>query len=271
MDKIKAILEVFLVFASILFAIVLLGISSLGRWERSITSRYFFEYMLMILIPLLLLVIMRREFTAYGISLKNLKYHINIAGTCFIPVAVASMSYSFLNYRRWDGAVALVVIKIALLFVLAFLLRKKLTAGNFGILGAFIVFIPGIFSGASIAFGKAISTFIFYFLFLGPGEEILFRGYIQSRLNRAFGRPYRFFGVKWGMGLIIASFMFGLMHVLNVGSLINGHWEFEPWWGVGTVFSGLVLGFVREKTGSIVAPAILHGLPQAIAYSLLGM
>ena len=36
-------------------------------------------------------------------------------------------------------------------------------------------------------------------------------------------------------------------------------------WGFWTIFSGLVMGFVREKSGSVFAPALLHGIPQAIA------
>jgi membrane protease YdiL (CAAX protease family) len=50
-----------------------------------------------------------------------------------------------------------------------------------------------------------------------------------------------------------------------------GNWHLTPWWGLWTFFAGLVLGFVREKTGSIVAPTILHGLPQAIAAAFLGI
>jgi membrane protease YdiL (CAAX protease family) len=41
-------------------------------------------------------------------------------------------------------------------------------------------------------------------------------------------------------------------------------------WGFWTFFGSFVLSYVREKTGSIVAPALLHGLPQAIAVALLG-
>ena len=107
-------------------------------------------------------------------------------------------------------------------------------------------------------------------LFLGFGEELLFRGYIESRLNAVLGGPFQFFGVNWGWGTLIASALFGFMHVLNLSSLINGHWQLQPWWGFWTFFSGLVLGFVREKTGSIVASTILHGLPQALLSLLPG-
>jgi membrane protease YdiL (CAAX protease family) len=40
-------------------------------------------------------------------------------------------------------------------------------------------------------FEVVASTTIFMFHFAGFGEEILFRGYFQSRLNEDFGRPWR--------------------------------------------------------------------------------
>jgi membrane protease YdiL (CAAX protease family) len=116
-----------------------------------------------------------------------------------------------------------------------------------------------------------VSALVFYVLFLGLGEERLFRGYIQSRLNAVFGRPFSFYGVEWGWGAIVASALFGLMHVLNLGSYVNEQWYLTPWWGLWTFFGGLVLAFVREKTGSIVAPTLLHGLPQGIASAFLGL
>jgi hypothetical protein len=155
--------------------------------------------------------------------------------------------------------------------VLARLLKGKPTRNEGGFLAGAILMIScsGFAPGATL--GNAISALVFYVLFLGLGEELLFRGYIQSRLNAAFGRPYRFHGVDWGWGVVIASGLFGLMHVLNLGSLVSGDWGLAWWWGFWTFFGGLVLGFLREKTGGIVAPAILHGLPQAIAYSILGL
>jgi membrane protease YdiL (CAAX protease family) len=40
--------------------------------------------------------------------------------------------------------------------------------------------------------------------------------------------------------------------------------------GIWTVFGGLTAGYVREKTGSVLPPAILHGLSQAIASLMYG-
>ncbi len=59
-------------------------------------------------------------------------------------------------------------------------------------------------------------------VFFGFGEELLFRGYIQFRLNYAFGKPFKFMDVNYGWGILITSALFGFMHVVNVGSLVGG-------------------------------------------------
>jgi membrane protease YdiL (CAAX protease family) len=45
---------------------------------------------------------------------------------------------------------------------------------------------------------RAAAGLAFYVFLLGPSEEVRFRGVIQSRLNLAFGRPFRFQGANWG-------------------------------------------------------------------------
>jgi membrane protease YdiL (CAAX protease family) len=117
--------------------------------------------------------------------------------------------------------------------------------------------------------GKGVASFIFYLVFVGFGEEILYRGYVLTRLNEAFGRPWQFYGAGWGWGTVIASLLFGLTHALNKVDLASGHVEFTWGWGLWTFFGGFVFTYIREKTGSIVAPAIVHGLPQALVYLLI--
>ncbi len=91
-------------------------------------------------------------------------------------------------------------------------------------------------------------------IFVGFLEEFFFRGYLQSRLNDAFGRPYEVLGVAFGPGLVLAAVVFGLAHPLTSP-------DGMPWpWAVWTAVGGLVFGFLREKSGAVVAPAIAHGL-----------
>jgi membrane protease YdiL (CAAX protease family) len=91
-------------------------------------------------------------------------------------------------------------------------------------------------------------------VFVGFLEEFFFRGFIQSRLNDYFGRPFSFANVQYGPGLILAALAFGLFHPITVAGS-------TPWpWALWTAVLGLVLGFAREKTGSVVTPAVLHAV-----------
>ena len=118
--------------------------------------------------------------------------------------------------------------------------------------------------------GTALVTFVCYAVFVGFGEEIMYRGFVQSRLNQAFGRPFQFFGVPWGWGLILTSLLFGFTHVLNVDAA-SGQTGWYWGWGLWTAVAGLTSGYIRERTGNVLAPAILHGLPQALAAALLAL
>ena len=70
---------------------------------------------------------------------------------------------------------------------------------------------------------------------------------------RSAGR-YEFAGVAFGAGLFVSAAIFGLAHPLTSPVGI-------PWpWAVWTAAGGLLFGFLREKTGSALAPAIAHGL-----------
>lgn len=271
MQKAKAVVEVVIVFSLTMLLIALVSLSPIGRWERQVSNRPFVEYAVMIAFPLLVAAATRRNLAACGLSLRNISYHLDIAATAFVPVAVASAVFALVDYRVWQGSLILAAVQIAVLFASGWLLQHKPTASEKGASPGTILPITclGLFTGARL--GNAVSAFVFYVFFLGFGEELLFRGYIQSRLNAAFGRPFRFFGVHWGWGVVITAGLFGLMHAINTGSLVSSRWEPAWWWGFWTFFGGLVLGFVREKSGSIIAPAILHGLPQAIACAALGL
>jgi len=269
--KKKAVFEVISVLGLTMLIMSLVGYSSIGHWVRQVTNRYFVEYVVMITVPLLLLVITRRNLASYGLSMRNFSYHLDVTATAFVPIAIVGAAHAFVNYMVWSGSLIIAGLNIAVLFSLGWLLKRKPTWNENSLLVGTAILLPFLNLTSNATVANAISAFIFYIFFLGFGEELLFRGYIQTRLNIAFGRPFQFYGVNWGWGIVITSVLFGFIHVLNIGNLASGDWKLEWWWGFCTFFAGLVFGFVREKTGSVIAPAILHGLPQAIAYAVLGL
>ncbi|NIP27427.1 MAG: CPBP family intramembrane metalloprotease [Phycisphaerae bacterium] len=226
-----------------------------------------------ILLPIMIIKVRGEEPGEYGINFNNFSYHLKIGLKSLTIVFLADLAFPLVNvlgfsYTDLGGALILSFSNIMALVLVARFLRKNLTyqeqdASNHRILFFFLIFIAfTILSALTLPLGKQAGSFTYALFTTGFGEEILFRGYVQSRLNRALGRPFSFSGVRWGFGVIIAAILFGAMHFFHgTGTL---------WWGVWTTFAGLVLGFLREKTGSIVAPGIAHGAPLAIVYVFMG-
>jgi membrane protease YdiL (CAAX protease family) len=269
--KIGAVVEVLVVFSATMLLMGGIIVSPLERAEISLWGRPFLVNAVEAAVPLAVLLLTRRRLADYGLVVRPLGYHLKVVGTCAIPVALAGTSSMFFDPRRWDGALPLTGVSLALLFCLAWLLRDKPDPVRAIGTGSMLALLPATQLARDLPVGKALSAFVFFLFFVGPAEEILFRGYIQSRLNQAFGKPFRFLGVTWGWGLLGASALFGLMHVLNLGGLNHAGWQLQPAYGVWTFVGGCVFGLVREKTGSVLAPAILHGFPQAISYPFLGL
>jgi len=269
-SKSKALLEVICVYLLVFLAVKVLKITFLGKWQSSVLPKPFLNHILMMGIPLLLLALTKRNFAVYGISFKNMKYHLKIVLICLLPVLMASSVFAFIDWEKWSGALILAPIYLALLFIFGGLLRKQTTLGNGVTLCALLLFAATPLSAGTIT-GRSILSFLYHFIFVGFGEEILFRGYFQSRFNLAFGRPFRFLGVKWGWGIIITSLIFGFAHVLNPFNPFLGQFGLCWPYGFWTFFIGLMFGYLREKTGSIVVPALLHGTPQALASLFFGL
>jgi len=104
--------------------------------------------------------------------------------------------------------------------------------------------------------GRLAGDALCYPVMVGFAEELLFRGYVQSRLNEVLTREYGSligFRFTWHQGtLITAIFYFGLPHLLTDINPFTGDFEV----GAGTVlialsacFLRMIFGVMREKTG----------------------
>jgi len=261
LTKSRAVFEVVLVFLLTMIVMWILQYSPVAEWQNNFLHHYFHGHTVMILISLLAIFVTRKSFGTYAITFRNMRYHLNIASSCLAVVMPLS------------ALLILSVLGICQVFLIAYLLKKKQTFSNLpsSNIILFLFLLVAAFSLAifTTPYTKRISGFVFYLFFVGFGEEILYRGYIQSRLNEAFDRSYHFFGVNWGWGIIIASLIFGFSH-MGILTLSLGEYVLRLPWVFWTFFSGLVFGFIREKTGSIVAPAVVHGMPQAFAILFFG-
>lgn len=153
-----------------------------------------------------------------------------------------------------DAAVAMIAIKITGIkpeFDLKNVKQYGIGAAIAIILSLAIAVVPAL-CGFSLAgqhsdfsWFRIVYHFLFYFLVVGPVEELIFRVYVQDTLTSFFiKRKY--------LGVILAALLFGLSHLIN-GSFVQVLFTF----GIGLVF-----GTCRYKIRDCKYPglAVGHGL-----------
>lgn len=79
-------------------------------------------------------------------------------------------------------------------------------------------------------------------------EELFFRGFLLGLLERALPPKRRFLGGGIGWALVISAACFALIHLPRDG---------DPR-ALATFFPGLMFGWMRSATGSILAPTLAH-------------
>lgn len=79
-------------------------------------------------------------------------------------------------------------------------------------------------------------------------EELFFRGMLLTLLQRRFPPRRTWFGVGVGWALVLSAAAFALVHLPKEG---------DPR-ALATFFPGLLFGFLRLRTGSLLAPILTH-------------
>lgn len=277
-DRFLALIEVVAVWASSLVLLWALsrGLPAIDGWQRDVFGQPFLTMLLVfIALPLLILLATRRSFSTYGLAFTPIARPLEtgcltlavlgpLSGVAF-PLLIALD----LSPTGWPGAAILATCYAASLPAVAYAVRNTRPVERraprartlFGLLLVLgLVLVVAILTRPHAA---VVPVLLYRLFYAALGEEIFFRGYVQSRLNEAFGRPYRPFGVSCGWGLAIAALLFGFAHVLAPGD------PFQWGWGLWTAIAGSIFGYLREKSGSVLAPAVAHGVLIAVA-ALIG-
>lgn len=263
--RIAASAEVVLVLALFLYIRKLLKSSGFSDWQESFFGAPIVSScLLFFILPLIIVLIGGRDPGTCGLTTDNLRYHKRVAlrAIAFVlPVTVLFPVIGFLgtNHEEWLGASILTAgFSVGgLLFA-----TKSRDLANSGLANlswkGLPVYMAVLVIGLLISYllhplSQLATRLVAVLIFVGFLEEVFFRGYVQSRLNDSFGKPFRFRDVEFGAGLLFTAAVFGLFHPLTVANEM-------PWaWALWTAMGGLIFGFVREKTGAVLAPAILHG------------
>lgn len=92
------------------------------------------------------------------------------------------------------------------------------------------------------------------FLVVALPEEFFYRGYLQTRLEHAWGKGKgRLFGASVGKAFWFTQFLFAVGHL---GRL-------DPW-RLSVFFPSILFGWLRARTGSIVPGIIVHALANLV-------
>ena len=276
-----AIIDVLLAFAFVHITYrSLKQFTALGRWEGN-AGLNFTPGLVMILFTVSVLSLCGRSFEIYGLTLKRWRYNLNV-GLLWSVLLVALAGFGLRLTRihfdpahphndmvgRLAGAVFGLTATILLVWIFrrqrSFVDRIPLVLGVCLMIALLSVpVVVATYSHSPLL--KALLTVGWLFLGAGFGEETFFRGYIQTRIDEAFGLPFRFLGLDFGLGLCVSSLLFGFLHALNTVDYFHGHVNFAWWYGVQSCFTGLFYGCLRQKTGSIIAGGVTHGLTDVLA------
>ena len=145
-----------------------------------------------------------------------------------MKLAEMKINIDFKNiHQYWIGATMALVLSIVIAMIPALC--------GFSLIG----------SHAEFSWFILVYDLLFYLLIIGPVEEFVFRVYLQDAFVSFFEKH------KW-LGVVIASFLFGLWHIIN-GNVVQVLFTF----GIGLVF-----GFAKYKIKDCgyVGVSLAHGL-----------
>jgi membrane protease YdiL (CAAX protease family) len=253
--------------------------TELGRQEVA-AGLNFSPGAVMILFTVAVLLVSRRSFRDYGLTLRGWRYNLNLGLLWGVGIVLAAGVVVQAGLVHFDplhppDLTRAVVFSsgemVATLLLLVFLRRERgwlrrvpPSAGLLVLVG--LLSLPVVLAVLlhRDALGMLLQV-LWLFVGAGFGEEVFFRGYIQARVNQSFGRPWRVLGLNFGVGLIVSSLLFGFIHALNTVDYFGGRFDFAwLWWGTN-FFTGLFFGCLRERIGSVLPGGIIHGVQDVLA------
>jgi len=114
---------------------------------------------------------------------------------------------------------------------------------------------------------RSIGAWVFFeWIFVGPTEEIPFRGLLQTFLMQRTSGRIRFWKYEMHVAGVILALLFALAHLASF-------WQENLWIALGQQIYAFALGILyaywREKSGSLLAPIIGHNVSDGVEYVLM--
>jgi membrane protease YdiL (CAAX protease family) len=109
--------------------------------------------------------------------------------------------------------------------------------------------------------GVSLPRWLLYnFLAVALFEELFFRGFVQGRFENFVKARFMSPAAVFCVPILISSFLFALAHA----AVYLDHLRLVVF------FPGLLFGWLRAKTGSLLAPILSHGTANLVFMLLLG-
>lgn len=180
-----------------------------------------------------------------------------------IPLSFGSSNWN------WEGKALAVLLSLAVASLPVIGWKRAgltLKQDRRGLPGALVLsgLLVALFLGLALYFpgqGFDLDSLAFQLTMPGLDEELFYRGVLLLMLNEAFGKPVRILGAWMGWGAVLSSLAFGLTHALGYA---DGGFTFEPILMATTGVSALLLVWLREKTGSVLLPILMHNYGNTI-------
>lgn len=264
--KLLAILEILVVYGVVQTLLVVWHSMGISQWEVQNLGWSYTGMLILVGIPVLVVWLGRRSWAEYGVSSADWRTNLDVGMKAYLVRLIPGLlgwGNDLFESMMWVVGLALMV------WILN--RHKPVKSARANVIATLLLLLLPIC--VALAMGRLsvviVSTIAWQFVLSGFGEEFVFRGYVQSRLNKAFGRPMRLFGIQFGLGLIIASLLFGLLHAFNTYDPLIGFSSLAWGWALSSFLAGVFFGVLRERTGTLVAPGIAHGLPDAVGEALI--
>ena len=200
-------------------------------------------------------------------KLKALGVGIGLFVAVYVP---AFMTTAFVRPRIEIAIPLIIVITLLVALILVFLLARP-PAG----IAEFGFRIPNSrYVAIAIVFGVTLGLAVTFFSHLLPSkppfdvsgfapwmiglyfligasiqEEIIFRGLIQSMLERRWMVTFSLFGGSVSAAVVFTAVLFGVIH-LEAGAVV----------ALGAIILGLVAGELRRRSGSLLPAIMVHAL-----------
>lgn len=205
-------------------------------------------------LALILFVIVVVMYSVLGLLYKNnnfIKENIRIVGIVFDTILIIiTIMFVKTNKQKID--------------TIGFKGRWMLSIILGGILGLFYLYcncLSHLIEGEKLISINKILFLAIYFLFVSVSEEIIFRGYIGTRLNGLIKNKY--------VTLVLTGILFVVMHFPYRMIAANiSLCDFDIGWLINLFIFHLVMSFIYMKTNSIFGSIIPHWISD-LAYEIV--